>query len=246
MSLFVENLKKSYKKRGRNGEKPFSLNNIRFQLEQGRILALVGQNGAGKTTLIKCLLNLLHPDSGRIRMNDFTIEQLIMRGGLGYMPDYVKFPEMITLKEYVNDLMVLRGKKFSEYGENFEQLTEKLYMTKHLNKMLTQYSKGTAKKAAFVQAVLHQPELLILDEPTDGLDPVSRRVLLNELLRMKEMGSTIVITTHLLADLAMVADEIIVLQNGSIIQQVNCTEISGNLDDWYLETIFANGGMEEL
>lgn len=63
---------------------------------------------------------------------------------------------------------------------------------------------------------------------------------------MKEMGSTIVITTHLLADLAMVADEIIVLQNGSIIQQVNCTEISGTLDDWYLETIFANGGMEEL
>lgn len=246
MSLNVEHINKSYKSGWIKDEKIFSLNDVSFTLEKGKILALIGQNGAGKTTLIKCMLNLLHPDSGTILSGGNTIEQMIEKGSLGFMPDSLKFPDMITLKEYITDLMVLRGKRFSDYEEDFYQLADKLYMTKHLDKLITQYSKGTMKKAAFIQAVIHRPELLILDEPTDGLDPVSRRILLKELLNMKENGSTIVIATHLLSDISMIADEVVVLQNGYVIKKSNRTDIKCSLDDWYLQTILENGGMEDL
>lgn len=239
MSLMVSHIHKSY----RQG---FSLKDIDFTLENGNILALVGQNGAGKTTLIKCILNLLHPDSGTIMMDDRRIVQIMEEGGLGFVPESVKFPDMITLKEYVMDLLLLRGKRFVDYEQRFYELADALYMTKHLDKIITRYSKGTMKKANFIQAVIHQPKLLILDEPTDGLDPVSRRALLNELIRMKENGSTILITTHLLSDIAFVADEVLVLQNGNAISRKQMSEIKGSLDDWYLQTIFENGGMDAL
>lgn len=246
MSLVVEHVNKKYKSRKNNNEKIFSINDITFTLENGKILALIGQNGAGKTTLIKCMLHLLHPDSGTILMNGETIDQIIGKGELGFMPDNLKFPEMITLKEYIVDLLVLRGKKFKDYEKEFYYLVEKLFMTTHLEKTISKYSKGTMKKAAFIQAIIHRPKLLILDEPTDGLDPVSRRILLQELLKLKKQGSIIVITTHLLADLSMIADEIIVLQDGHVIRKSRKADINTSLDDWYLETILENGEIEHL
>ena len=98
------------------------------------------------------------------------------------------------------------------------------------------------KKATFIQAIVHSPQLLVLDEPTDGLDPVSRRMLLNEILEIKKNGGTVIITTHILSDLAIVADKIVFLQNGKVICETKMNQINGSLDDWYLEKTMQYGG----
>ncbi|HPG92545.1 MAG TPA: ABC transporter ATP-binding protein [Clostridia bacterium] len=245
MSLNITNVSKTYKGGlWKNGTQ--ALCDVDFTLNNGKTLALIGQNGAGKTTLIKCVLNLLYPDKGKITFDESEIELLIKNGELGYMPESMRFPDMITLKEYVSDLMDLRGKKFGDYQERFNELVDKFYMTPHINKVFSKYSKGTMKKAAFIQAILHNPKLLVLDEPTDGLDPVSRRILLNEVTKIKQSGGTVIITTHILSDLQIVADEVIVLQKGVLIKHSQMNEIKGSLDDWYIETLLKNGGLENL
>lgn len=246
MSFVVEEVNKTYKSGIMKRKKFKALNNINFVLEKKNVLALIGQNGAGKTTLIKCILGLLQLDSGRITMDNKKISEVIGNGELGYMPESLKIDGMITLKEYITDLMILRGKNMSEYEDRYEMLIDKFHMRKHSNKNFTQYSKGTMKKAAFIQSVLHNPRLLILDEPTDGLDPVSRRVLLNEVLEIKKKGSTVIITTHLLSDLSIVADKIVVLQNGNLTAHSETNEINESLEDWYIQIITQQGGLSDL
>lgn len=244
MSLVIEDIGKTYKFNILGTKKLEALKHINIRIESGSVLALVGQNGAGKTTLIKCILNYLKADTGKIQFDEKPIKEIVKEGKLGYMPEILQYDGMFTLKEYVTDLMVLRGCSMKDYNERFECLVDKFHMTKHLEKPLKKYSKGNMKKATFIQAVLHNPQLLILDEPTDGLDPVSRRALLNEILEIKKNGGTVIITTHILSDLLMVADDIVLLQNGKIICESELSEISGTLDDWYLEKIVQYGGEE--
>lgn len=244
MSLIVNHVSKTYQSGIWNVKKVYALKDVSFSLESGSVLALVGQNGAGKTTLIKCMLDFIRTETGSITIDGSGIKKLIQDCQVGYMPERLLFPSRITLSEYISDLMVLRGKSEDEYQELFDTYIQKFYMTKHMNTSVEHFSKGTTKKAAFIQAVLHQPNLLILDEPTDGLDPVSRRALLNEINELKKAGSTVIITTHLLSDISLVADEVIVLQNGCVVRQASVSEISSSLDDWYLQTVFEQGGME--
>jgi ABC-type multidrug transport system ATPase subunit len=243
MSLIVDNISKTYRSGLFFHDKVEALKNVSFTQKTGTVLALIGQNGAGKTTLIKCILDFIRPDTGSVAMSGCRIKDIIKKGQVGYMPELLQFPNMITLDEYLTDLMILRGKRKEEYCELYDALIEKFYMGEHIDKSISQYSKGTKKKAAFLQAILHKPKLLILDEPTDGLDPVSRRALLNEVNSIKKSGCTVIITTHLLSDLSMVSDKIIVLQCGRLISETYLESIQGSLDDWYLQTIFEQGGM---
>lgn len=243
MSLVVNNVGKTYRRGIWRYKEILALKDITFSLEQGKVLALLGQNGAGKTTLIKCLLNFLKVDTGTIRINGQNIETLINLCKVGYMPEKLQFSPKITIKEYISDLMILRGKNDTEYLNDLSELISEFYLEDHLQKKLETFSKGTAKKVAFIQAILHKPELLILDEPTDGLDPVSRRVLLNKINFLKRQGCTVVITTHLLSDISFVADQLIVLQKGQIIENVEAGKLNSSVDDWYLNVIMNHGGM---
>lgn len=246
MSLDLKNIDKTYRSGFGSHNDCIALSDVSFSIPSGSVLALIGQNGAGKTTLIKCLMEFIHLDRGEIRFNENKIGELKQNNQIGYMPETVRFPGLITLKEYIDDLLVLRGLKIEDYQQHYSRLIQALNMAKHEEKILTQCSKGTMKKAAFIQAVLHCPALLVLDEPTDGLDPVSRRALLNEVSEMKRNGSTVIITTHLLSDLSLVADQVVVLQNGRLIQDIPYTQIETSLDDWYLQTLLEHGELDKL
>lgn len=244
MSLQIVNLKKQY--RGKFSEKNLVLKGVNYELENGQVLAIVGQNGAGKSTLIKCLLSFLKPNEGSIVMDGKPIEELVKAGKVGYMPEAFRGPEMVTVRQYINDLLILRGLNPEDYKARLDDLIERFYMKKHMDKPFSKCSKGTVKKVIFIQAILHNPKLLVLDEPTDGLDPISRRLLLNEIKKIKEDGGTVAITTHLLSDLSLVSDKVIVLQKGVIIADASCNELHGSLEDWYFDTLVKNGGIEEL
>ena len=242
MTLMISDVSKSYKNNFFSLKKNRALSGINLEIESGSVLALVGQNGAGKTTLIKCLLNFIRPDTGRFQFDGYPISEMIKNGKLGYMPESLKYDSMFTMNEYISDLMILKGYSMCEYDERFNHLLSEFQMSKYLDKPLKNYSKGNMKKATFIQAIVHSPQLLVLDEPTDGLDPVSRRMLLNEILAIKKNGGTVIITTHILSDLAIVADKIVFLQNGKVICETKMNQINGSLDDWYLEKTMQYGG----
>lgn len=244
MSLKINHVKKYYRDGIR--KKNLVLKEIDYELDSGQVLAVVGQNGAGKSTLIKCLLSFIYPEEGTITMDGMAVRELVRLGQVGYMPEVFTGPEMVSIRQYIEDLFVLRGKDPKDYQERLEELIDRFYMRKHMEKPFSKCSKGTVKKVIFLQAILSQPSLLILDEPTDGLDPVSRRIMLEEIRRIREQGGTVVITTHLLSDLSLVADKVIVLQKGIIISEADCRNLDSSLEDWYFHTLMENGGIEEL
>jgi len=246
MKVDVKELEKVYKIGIFKRRITQAISEVTFSLDEGTILALVGQNGAGKTTLIKCILNLIKSDDGTITINDQLVQDFIKSRQVGYMPEKLDFPKMITLREYITDLMILRGWQPSEYEKQLQYYVDKFYLTKHMDKRLSEYSKGTMKKVAFIQAIIHKPKLIILDEPTDGLDPVSRRTLLKEILEIKKNKGIAIISTHILSDLAMIADEVIMLQDGRIVSRETIKNIKTSLDDWYLNEVYKSGGMDKL
>lgn len=239
MSLIINNVKKSFHKNP-------VLKNVSYTIQKGSLLALIGQNGAGKSTLIKCILNFLKLDGGEIRFQGKSVMQWMEEGKVGYMPEILHGMEMIEIGEYMEDLMTLRGLTKKEYEDRWNELIELFCLKEHLTKTFQECSKGTVKKVMFLQAILHKPELLILDEPTDGLDPISRKRMLCEVDRMKKEGTTILLTTHILSDIVMVADEVAVLQKGEMIAGCALKDLTGSLEDWYCDIILQSGGLGEI
>ena len=242
MSFVLDDVCKAYPGR-LTFQKISVLREVSCSVEAGRVLALIGQNGAGKTTLLKCILGFLRPDRGTITMDGRPVSALLGENGVGYMPERLERLGL-TPREYAETLLTLRGLTVGDYSDRFRELAERLYLTKYLDRPMDKCSKGTVKKAIFLQAVLHRPSLVILDEPTDGLDPLARRAMLGEIRQLRDSGCTLLITTHLLSDLMLVADEAAILQNGSILRQTETKDLPGSLDDWYYDVIMENGGAE--
>lgn len=215
MGFKMCNLKKTIK-----GKK--ILDNLSFEIDEGKIYALIGQNGSGKTTTIKCILNFSKANSGTITFNGEKIKTLINEGfEIGYSPEVLLFPKSITLYTYLYDIGILKGVSIKYLKDRILELTELFYLSEYLNKNILNFSKGMKRKVAFIQSLLYEPKFLILDEPTDGLDPVSRRKVLDYIKDLSSKGTSILITSHILSDLEKVCDNVGVLYQGTIIDEIN-------------------------
>ena len=234
MSIVIQNLSKKYK--GYNSKKFYALKDINLQIDDNTCLALIGQNGAGKTTLIKCLLGLVRHEEGFIKINDKKIGYIIQNNELGFMPEKVENLEKITGRQYINQFTILRGIN-SDCEENLHNLILRLSLDKYMDIPMGHCSKGNYKKILFLQAILHKPKLLILDEPTDGVDPISRRVMLDIVNDIKKSGCYVIVTTHLLSDIERIADKIAILNSGKIIEEVNRKNMREDIEDWYINCL---------
>lgn len=201
------------------------LDGVDLVINPGRITAVVGPNAAGKSTLIKCILGLTRPDSGEIRVAGNLIDDLgAYRAGIGYMPQIARFPENITGRELMDMIVALRG------GESHrEDLVDALDLRGHLLKPLRALSGGTRQKLNAVIAFLFAPPVLMLDEPSAGLDPVSAGVLKDRLVAEKERGTTVVLTSHVLSEIDELADDVAFLADG-------CIRFAGPVHDLKLAT----------
>lgn len=202
----IRNLNKNYP--------AFSLKDITFNLENGRIAGFIGRNGAGKTTTIKCMLNLVHPDSGDItyfglglRGNESEIKQRIgySNGTINYYP-----------RKKLKDIIEVTKSFYSNWDEAACEEYLKLFNL-DVNKTPLELSEGMKVKVNLLLALSHRAEILILDEPTSGLDPFSRDELMELFLILKERGTAIFFSTHITSDLEKCADDIIYIQNGKLI-----------------------------
>jgi Cu-processing system ATP-binding protein len=190
-----------------------ALNNISLNIRKGTITYLVGPNASGKSTLIKSILGLVKPTSGLITIDKEVLNgNYLYRAKIGYMPQVANFPENLTVKEILNMIKSLRDGIIT-YDE---ELISQFKLEKEFDKRLKNLSGGTKQKVNAVIAFLFCSEILILDEPTAGLDPVSSSILKDKIIGENKKGKTVIFTSHILSELEELAEDVIFLLEGEI------------------------------
>lgn len=196
------------------------LDNINLNLKRGECIALIGPNGCGKTTLIKAILGMVLPDSGNIIFDGRNISNdNEYRRKIGYMPQIGRYPENMTIGQIVEMIKGIRKESASLDYELYEQFA----LEKMQEKKMRTLSGGTTQKVSAVLAFLFNPKVLILDEPTAGLDPIASETLKSAIIKAKEQGKLILITSHLLSELEDIVSQVIFMQEGKLVlhQDVN-------------------------
>ena len=205
---------------------------VDLTVHRGRVLAIVGPNGAGKTTLIKALLGLTRPDAGEIVFDGTPVTGSdAYRARIGYMPQIARFPENLTGAELIAMLEDLRGPATRADRE----LVDRFALGDALRKPLRVLSGGTRQKINAVMAFLFVPDLLILDEPTAGLDPLSSSILKDKVLAERGSGRTVIVTSHIMSELEELADDVAFLLEGRV-------AFAGSLDE--LKRVTGQGTLE--
>jgi Cu-processing system ATP-binding protein len=188
------------------------LDGIDASIARGRVTALVGPNAAGKSTLLKCLLGLVRPDAGTLIVDGVEVHgDPAYRRAIGYMPQRAPFPENLTGHEVLALLRQVRG----DVPVDFE-LIERFGIAGELAKRVATLSGGTRQKLNAVAAYLFRPSIVILDEPSAGLDPVANRALKRKILQTRDTGVTHLITSHVLSEVEELADEVLLLLDGRV------------------------------
>ncbi|MBN6205986.1 ABC transporter ATP-binding protein [Ralstonia pickettii] len=193
-----------------------AIQNVSFSLDFRKCIALIGPNGAGKTTTLRILAGLLKATSGKVTFSGQPANADI-RPFIGYLPQYPVFPGWMTAKEFLifsGELALLEKKTARKKAE---ELAEKVGIADTLNKRIASYSGGMKQRLGIAQAMIHSPQLLMLDEPVSSLDPIGRREILSLLEELKQ-NMTILFSTHILNDAEEVSDELILLNDGEIIE----------------------------
>ena len=189
------------------------LQNINLSFHKGECIALIGPNGCGKTTLIKSILGMVIPDSGSVEFNNKSIfGDYLYRENIGYMPQIGRYPDNMTIGQIVEMIKKIRN---SDQALD-EDLINAFELEKMFLKQMRTLSGGTTQKVSAALAFLFNPEVLILDEPTAGLDPLASEILKEKIIREKEKGKLILITSHLLSELDDLVTEIIFMQDGKV------------------------------
>uniref|UniRef100_UPI002617AB7E ABC transporter ATP-binding protein n=1 Tax=Fluviicola sp. TaxID=1917219 RepID=UPI002617AB7E len=176
-------------------ERKAAIDQISFSLKKGEIFGLLGPNGAGKTTLIRIINKIIEPDSGTIRFNGDLLQQKHL-AHIGYLPEERGLYKQMTVEAHAHFLGALRGMTKTEINTALDYWLNKFNCADWRKKRIQELSKGMAQKIQFICAVLHEPDLLILDEPFSGFDPVNVELIKAELQEMKLKGKTILISTH--------------------------------------------------
>ncbi len=204
-----------------------ALDNVSATCQKGECIALIGPNGSGKTTLIKSILGMVVPDSGFITFNEKNIlHDWLYREKIGYMPQIGKYPDNMTIKQVIAMMKDIRQKKRQEDLD--EELIYSFGLDKISDKRMRTLSGGTRQKVSATLAFLFKPDVLILDEPTAGLDPVASEILKEKITREKEKGKLILITSHILSDLDDLITQVIYMQEGRLLFHKSLNELKND------------------
>ncbi len=208
------------------GRKIHALRGVNIQVRRGEIFGLLGPNGAGKTTLVKIMTTAVRPTQA---LGTILGRRLGHRGKLariGYLPENHRFPPYLTGAQVLDYLGALAKVPSAQRKQNSRKLLERMTLTQWADTRVDKYSKGMAQRLGIAQALMNDPELVILDEPTDGLDPVGRREVRELLLELKRAGTTVFLNSHLLSELEMVCDRVAILVGGLVARQGTLRELT--------------------
>lgn len=191
-----------------------ALQDVSIEFRRNQVVALIGPNGSGKTTLIKCILGMVYPDKGDIFFDGKPVKNLVdYRAEIGYMPQIGRYPDNIKVRQLIKMMICIRRAEGSEIDR---ELMEAFKLNEIGDKTMQSLSGGTRQKVSACLAFMFNPSVLILDEPTAGLDPVSSEILKAKILKERTKGKLIIITSHILNDMEDLATDVLYLQEGSI------------------------------
>ena len=197
---------------------------VSFDVRQGETFGLLGPNGAGKTTTIKAILRLIHPDRGAIRMFGRPLDTETMRR-LGYMPENPYVYQYLRAPEFLDLCGRLLGLDAATRRRRTEEMLALVGLAHALDRPIGRFSKGMLQRVGLAQALLHDPELLILDEPMSGLDPIGRRQVREIILSQRERGKTLIFTSHVLSDVELLCDRIAIVHRGQVVARGTLDEL---------------------
>ena len=210
-----------------------ALAGVTLNVKEGEIYGLLGQNGAGKTTLIKVMLGITGGWEGDAFLLGERAGTAHVRSRVGYLPEDHNFPDYHTGYSLLDFYGQLLGMPGSRRAKAIPQMLEQVGIADRMHYKIRTYSKGMKQRVGIAQALLHKPEVIFLDEPTDGVDPVGRRDIREMLLELKKQGSTIFINSHLLGEVELICDRVAILRKGKMIREGDVATLTRQ-KGWFL------------
>lgn len=207
--IIVDSLSKSF------GEL-VALHNESFILNDGEILGLIGKNGSGKTTTFRLLLNFLKADQGGVQINGHTVDKLDYRT-IGYLPEEHGLYQKFTVKEQIMYFAMLKGMSKREIQKKIQPWLDKFEVKATQNSRISNLSKGNQQKVQLITTLIHQPKIILLDEPFSGLDPINAQLLQKEIIRQKENGASVIFSSHDMANVESISDKVLMLNKGKTV-----------------------------
>ncbi len=228
--LKTENLTKTFRRSWRRG-KFTALDNLSIEVHEGEIFGFLGPNGAGKTTTIKILLRLLTPTSGNAYILDTDLRNSPTRLRVGYMPENPYFYRFLTGEEFLKFYARLNRIPAAERGKRIDELLDLVGMRHARKVLLKEYSKGMTQRIGLAQALMHDPKLVLLDEPMSGLDPIGRKEIRDLIYRLKYQGRTIFFCSHILSDVQDICSRVAILHHGKLLRIGEMNDLLGTGKD---------------
>jgi ABC-2 type transport system ATP-binding protein len=215
-AIEIENLSKEYPLGFLHLKKKTSLEGLTMQVQDGEVFGFLGPNGAGKSTTIKLLMGIIFPTAGTARILGKSIDDISMHQDIGYLPEQPYFYDYLTAAEVLDYFARFHGLTEADRRERVQSMLKKVGLETAKKIQLRKYSKGMLQRVGLAQAILHNPRVIILDEPMSGLDPVGRREVRDIILDLKRAGHTILFSTHILSDAEMLCDRVGVIVGGKL------------------------------
>jgi sodium transport system ATP-binding protein len=241
--IVVKNLRKSF------GQVK-AVNGVSFEARDGQITGLLGPNGAGKTTTLRMLYSLLPPDEGEIRIDglDPTRDAMEIKRTLGVVPDSRGLYARLTARENIRYYGELHGMKRRDIAHRIDELIETLDMSDFIDRRTEGFSQGQRVKVAIARAMIHEPQTVLMDEPSNGLDVMSTRALRDYVRSLRSNGHSVVLSTHIMQEVAALCDHIVIIAKGEVAADGTAEELlqrSGceSLEDAFVKLIGTEEGL---
>lgn len=227
----VQGVEKMYRR------KVHALRGVDLRVGSGEIFGLLGPNGAGKSTLVKVLLTVIRATKCQGTLLGSKVGDKGVLSQVGYLPEHHNFPKYLTSKQLLRHFGAMSGVERAARNRKADELLEVVGMKDWANAKLGSYSKGMRQRVGLAQALMNDPKLVILDEPTDGVDPIGRKDIREVLLRLKDEGRTVFLNSHLLSELEMVCDRVAIMVHGLVRQQGTIEELTDGQSGFAVRTM---------
>jgi ABC-2 type transport system ATP-binding protein len=237
-----ENVSKSFK---RNFSRKMALDKLSLSVEPGEVFGFLGPNGAGKSTAIKILMNFINADSGDVRIKELPVARPDARRHIGFLPENPCFYDHLTAAELLRFIGKTSGMAPEEIADRTDTLLTDLVLSHAKHQPVRTYSKGMTQRIGLAMAMIHDPDIYILDEPMSGLDPLGRRLVADLILSIKQSGKTVFFSSHILSDIERLCDRVGILHQGRLLYcgaLADLVKEKENLESAFMELIEQDDG----
>jgi len=241
--ISFENIRKYFK--SEHSKKIVALHDLTLKVALKEVFGCIGPNGAGKSTSIKLMLGLIRPDGGRITINRLPVENEKSRDRVGYLPENPYLYDFLTAREYLTYAGRLSGMPAALIRSRSDELLIRLKLNQAADRRISGYSKGMQQRTAIAAALIHDPDLVVLDEPMSGLDPLGRKLIFDLISELKSQGKTVFISSHVLTDIERICDRVGIIVQGRLCHEGKVPELGMPLDELFLRVV-NNVGVDEV